>query len=816
MSSCVRLRVFCALVTTTVLALEAPQASAAATAHASWHQYPLSNGHGVAVFDATERKLNLLLEHPYAHRDADSPSADVLWDAYFGVADPAAGHGEWLNERALDDVGYEPGRGVLTVRQSYGGLELRTRYFAPVGIERPAFAMVLEVTNPGPAAAALRTFALVNLHLGTGAPEATSDGEVVTWDAAAGRFRESGTRSGRMALYQPLPVPTRHAASPANPWPMVRDDGVLTDSDGGVPGDDQVGGYQWDLQIPPGASRSVGVLVVYGDGGDSVLAALEADVAAASPDGDAQGLVSRERAAWDAWSASVRVPSTPGALAAPGAEALYRQSLVMLRMGQVREPNTPDGRPFGQLLASLPPGMWNIAWPRDASYAIRALSLAGRQAEARDALGFFLTSTGQSFTDEAEGPYRVSVCRYFGDGSEESDWNDHGPNIEFDGFGLVLWAIGTYLDAFADDDVLTLHWPVIRDEVADALVRLVDPETGLIRADSSIWEVHWDGEQKRYAYTSIVATRGLCEAARMADRVGDGESALRYRSTARDLARAIRHHLLTDAGVVASSLEEKARGWGYTDAAVVEAINAGLLRTDEPAAAATLDHLLANLRVASGHGYYRNDDGGEYDRREWVFIDLRLAVALRALGRTAEADALERWVVDQSLANGGLVAELYDETTADYAGAVPMMGFGAGAFVLAAWERAAPEPLDETCFPADPSSEPSPEQAPERAPEPVVEASAPASDAGATPELVGAELSSDIPAGEDAAPLPDLVSARDAVADDVPTGRYRKTGSCASAAPGGDGCPAAGLLLALAAVAAHLLRGRTKIARPRI
>ena len=36
--------------------------------------------------------------------------------------------------------------------------------------------------------------------------------------------------------------------------------------------------------------------------------------------------------------------------------------------------------------------------------------------------------------------YQLSVCRYYGDGSE---WTDGGsdPNIELDGFGLFLWYV---------------------------------------------------------------------------------------------------------------------------------------------------------------------------------------------------------------------------------------------------------------------------------------------------------------------------------------------------------------------------------------
>jgi hypothetical protein len=41
-------------------------------------------------------------------------------------------------------------------------------------------------------------------------------------------------------------------------------------------------------------------------------------------------------------------------------------------------------------------------------------------------------------------PYQISLVRYHGFGVEETDFNDFGPNLEFDGFGLFLWALREY------------------------------------------------------------------------------------------------------------------------------------------------------------------------------------------------------------------------------------------------------------------------------------------------------------------------------------------------------------------------------------
>lgn len=58
------------------------------------------------------------------------------------------------------------------------------------------------------------------------------------------------------------------------------------------------------------------------------------------------------------------------------------------------------------------------------------------------------------------------------------------------------------------------------------------------------------------------------------------------------------------------------------------------------------------------------------------FIDLRVAVVLRLRRAHAEADALLVGVASLSLLNHGLIADLYEATTADYRGAVPLPGTG--------------------------------------------------------------------------------------------------------------------------------------------
>ena len=236
------------------------------------------------------------------------------------------------------------------------------------------------------------------------------------------------------------------------------------------------------------------------------------------------------------------------------------------------------------------------------------------------------------------------------------------------------------------------------------LVGLIEPSgpaAGLIRADSSIWESHWyDGGRQHWAFTQATSVLGLRAAARLADRIGRGADAARYRAAAAALAAAATAALITPGRLIRASLEQTTAN---LDAAAVGFLRWGLVPPDGDVAIGTLEAWRQGLAVPSGHGIHRNDDGGEYDRREWIAVDMWLADAWRAAGRADRADALVAWVTAQARLNYDLIPENYHRDTGDYLGEVPMAGFGAGAYVSALWRRAAtpPGPGQQYAFEVD-------------------------------------------------------------------------------------------------------------------
>ena len=75
---------------------------------------------------------------------------------------------------------------------------------------------------------------------------------------------------------------------------------------------------------------------------------------------------------------------------------VMEQSVSLFKMSQVSD---KEIFPYshGQILASLRPGLWHIAWVRDGSYAIEAMAQLGMYAEARKGLEFMLKAPSNRF-----------------------------------------------------------------------------------------------------------------------------------------------------------------------------------------------------------------------------------------------------------------------------------------------------------------------------------------------------------------------------------------------------------------------------------
>jgi GH15 family glucan-1,4-alpha-glucosidase len=665
--------------------------SAAAEETRTWTSLTTGNGFGFQIYSSNANQIVEFLEHPYRYLGPNpkDPHAEgvlrrnLVVDFYFGIRQNGAGG--WLNApTAAGEVEYVDQSHIIHAPAKLGSVQADSYFFAP--FDFPGNALIALVKAPG----ASDAFALFNFHLGAGgtreAPDAVGETLRGGIPGAPGALVESGPGGGFM-VYVPLSG-VDHADCTAV------HDSVIAGKDLGdnhaCSGTDVVPGFQKKL----GADGWMAVAAAFVDSSDPADADATALKLVAWANGRTPAqLLASARAEFEAWR---KPPPASLPLCSGDEQRLWRQSEAVLRMAQIREPNTPTRFNHGMILASLPPGMWHIAWVRDGSYATVALARMGHFAEAKASLDFMLNAqpVGGYASYVNNQTYRISLTRYFGNGQEECDWSGNGPNTETDGWGLFLWAARQYVDASGDTAWLSSPssfgavYDVIRDQVAAPLTANLQSNS-VLRADSSIWEVHQPG--KHYAYSSLAAARGVCDMAALTAKAGRGANVPHYQQLAAQVKAGVLGNFLDGNRAIAGSLEGLANQV-YADGAVAEALNWSLLPDPKGAIAqATLD-LFAQLRVVTG-GFERNNDGlSYYDSDEWIAIDLRVADALRRAGRAPEADAQLQRVVAKAAINYYLLPELYNTTTAngalgDYAGSIPMVGYGAGAYVMTLLDR---------------------------------------------------------------------------------------------------------------------------------
>jgi len=391
---------------------------------------------------------------------------------------------------------------------------------------------------------------------------------------------------------------------------------------------------------------------------------------------------------------------------------LWRQSEVLLRVAQSREPNRPNRHSNGLIVASLPDGVWFTPWVRDMAYAAVAFARMGHRSEARAALLAYFNAqpTGKMRAQTAGADYQVSVVRYFGDGSEEPFFTMEGStNIEFDDWGLVLWVLGEYLRLYDDPALLatsTYRGPLYqsaRDYVVKPLLANLenygpDSDLGLIvAADTSIWEER-QKDKKHFAFSTAMAIVGLRDFAEVARKTGDEPTRTNILNHIALLEKGFAAAFLRE-GKLHGTLEEGVKN--DIDGALLPIINFGLVR--DPAVVRDTVARMELLLLASG-GYRRVRSTYTdpaifeywYEREEFLFVDVSLAEVDRRLGRNAEAAALIARIVDKAAADHNIIPEMYVALPCDLfpghigdpTGARPMVGYGAGAFVLDLLDRA--------------------------------------------------------------------------------------------------------------------------------
>lgn len=386
----------------------------------------------------------------------------------------------------------------------------------------------------------------------------------------------------------------------------------------------------------------------------------------------------------------------------------FEQSISVLKMAQVTDSEIFN-KSHGQILASLKPGVWAISWVRDASFAIEAMSRLGMYVEAKKGLEFMLKASPtaqyikfiykKDHKDYGVGmDYQISVTRYYGNGREEADYSGaDSPNIELDGFGLFLTAFYNYIYYSSDTAFVSKWYNVITKKIANPILHNI-AANGLIRNESGPWEHHLPGNQ--YAFTTAVCARGL-ELLNQCLLQTTGKGNELYYQKADEMKQAILKNLLYKGlmfkgnAQVRNPIDPR-----FYDGATYEMF-ANKLFTDSTLVYNHFKGFESKLRVSPERGYIRIAGNDSYENQEWPFLSLRIASIHTYFGKKTEAKCIIDWNTRQAKCNYNLFPEIYgldnmheDEPKnqksgnityyfAKYKGAIPMVGYGAAAYILA-------------------------------------------------------------------------------------------------------------------------------------
>ncbi|MBU1900709.1 hypothetical protein KKB55_23425, partial [Myxococcota bacterium] len=680
----------------------------------SWYHLTTGNGHGFQIFDSREGKIDEFLEHPYRfvappdnRRDGGIGRRDLAHDIYFGAR--AGGQTEWFNRLA---AGYEQQSHIITARKSLNGVNFTVYYFSPFGYEGNAMVMLIRAQNGG-SATNVSFFSKPNMLLGDAngdsRVERRDNGEQIEWKNTYGI--ETGPGGGHV-IYMPIGgVDQIGCGGDSDLYNTILGGG---DASGGpsCSGDGRVLVLQRDVSLGAGEEAWWGQAILFVNDNPrepqaedfrdyrSVNDVVALWTAFAGEKGAGQ-IHDEALAEFEAWRKNTAPPNL-----SQTERTLWRQSETVLRMGQVREVVQANRRNHGMILAALPIGEWHTGWVRDMSYGVVALAMTGHVEEAKKGIEFYLGGEAGFFTGEIGRPYRVSSCRYYGNGKEEADFNFYGANVETDGWGLALWAARMAVNYSCDLDWLdrpTLYG----DSVMEGLFEIAEDirlqiEGALPAPECSIWEVHWDYRQV-FTYTTAAQIRGMLDFADIAlayarNRPQQADHwntvAEQYRGLGIEMLNAMKSRLVNRSDNSLVSHAGVASRDVYRDGSTAEALSWGLLLPDDPIYRGTLEQF-TRLRTNFG-GYRRLEPGlslvGEaganlYDLSEWILLDLRIGEAWRHLGESGRADELLNKVTETAMANDFLVPELFEPDRGHYTGVVPMVGYGAGAWMMAQLEK---------------------------------------------------------------------------------------------------------------------------------
>jgi len=160
-----------------------------------------------------------------------------------------------------------------------------------------------------------------------------------------------------------------------------------------------------------------------------------------------------------------------------------------------------------------------------------------------------------------------------------------------------------------------------------------------------------------------------------------GYNSEKYFEASNRIVGGIKNNFVVDGKYLKGNAEGKSNDeYEFYDMGMIEAFNLNVIN-DAGFFNSNITEYDKKLKIGDDRGYSRVNGVDLYDISEWIMIDLRTASAHIKFGQKDKAKKLIDWITHQAKLNFNLIPELFDYTKATYDGAVPMVGFGAGAYI---------------------------------------------------------------------------------------------------------------------------------------
>ncbi len=339
----------------------------------------------------------------------------------------------------------------------------------------------------------------------------------------------------------------------------------------------------------------------------------------------------------------------------------------------------------GGIIASCDSSIYNFGrdyysyvWPRDGAYAIWPLIRLGYTEEAKS---FF------EFCRDILTPEGYLKHKYQPDRSIGSTWHPliHGDRkelaIQEDETAVVLYMLGEYHAASADDTfVLSLYTTFIQP-AADFMAGFIDEQTGLPHASYDLWEEKF----LTSTYTTACVYQALLVAADFAEKFEYPDDAVRWQKTAQSIASNAKVFFNEERQAFRKGYLLKEDGsLAFDNVIDISSLYGVIMFGDDnifakstiDATVNTIESILLDQCPAGGTPRYENDHYFESDPpllgNPWFVTTLWMAQYYVRTSRPEKAKYYLEWTLGKTL-QSGILSEQVNPTTGQQVSVAPLV-----------------------------------------------------------------------------------------------------------------------------------------------